>query len=92
MSKTVKSINRYEGLDVYPFKNEVEWHGFDKNMSFGEMVNLAINNDCNLITKNGVGGKWYLKRADYEEAKNKLHDGTIGIRQRYICYLIEYTD
>lgn len=88
----IRSIKLYENTDAFIMKNEVEWLGFDCNTSFGEIINLAMQNNCRLIVKNG-NGKWYLKCAGktYEEVKIKL-DENIGRYPRLKSWLIEYVD
>ena len=72
----IKNIQMFNDCDVYIMKNEVEHLGFDKNKSFGEMVDLAILNKCSVITKNG-SGKWYLKgqEKNYAETLIKMGKG-----------------
>jgi hypothetical protein len=54
-------ITRYLQCDILLHKNDVEWHGFDKTKTEGEMIDLAANYGCPIIIKNGIHGKWYLK-------------------------------
>jgi len=54
-------ITRYIKCDILLHKNDVEWYGFDKTKSEGEMIDLAVKNECPIIIKNGKNGKWYLK-------------------------------
>jgi hypothetical protein len=89
-TQTITSIRRFTDKDPFPFKNKVEWLGFSKENTLGQMIDLAMQNDCNMITKNG-GGKWYVKNEDYNEIirrmnneENKYH------RPRYITYVIQY--
>jgi len=67
-----QSIQQYEDCDVYIGGNNIEWLGYAKETTFGQMVDLALQHDCCIITKNG-GGKWYLKGLNktYKEAKEK---------------------
>lgn len=73
-----KSIQLFEATDLYINGNDVERLGFDKNKTFGEMIDIAIANKCIIIIKNG-SGKWYLKGQgkSYEIAKSKMieHQG-----------------
>jgi hypothetical protein len=86
----VQRITQYIDCDVYIGGNNIEWLGYDKNTTFGEMVNKAIEHKCTIITKNG-GGKWYLKGLDknYAESKEKI-EKNMGKYPRIICWLIEY--
>jgi len=67
MARQVSSITLFTEKDVFPFKNKVEWLGFSKENTLGQMIDLAMQNDCNMITKNG-GGKWYLKAVEFSTA------------------------
>ena len=66
-------MKMYTNTDVYIRGNDVEWYGFDKNTTLGEMIDKAIEHKCTVITKNG-GGKWYLKGLgkDYHFSKEKI--------------------
>ena len=50
-----KSIQCYEDCDIYIGGNNIEWLGYDKDTTFGEMVDKAIEHQCCVITKNGGG-------------------------------------
>lgn len=67
-----KSIQLYEDCDIFIGGNNIEWLGYDKDTTFGEMVDKALEHQCCVITKNG-GGKWYLKGLNKtpEEAREK---------------------
>ena len=54
-------ITRYLNCDILFHKNDVEWYGFSKNMTEEEIIVLAQEKGCHVITKNGRNGKWYLK-------------------------------
>ena len=89
----IKNIQMFNDCDVYIMKNEVEHLGFDKNKSFGEMIDLAILNKCTVITKNG-SGKWYLKgqEKNYAETLVKIKaNAGVGKFPRIKCWLIEYS-
>jgi hypothetical protein len=86
----VISIKLYKECDVYIRQNSVEWLGFDKHKTFGEMVDLAILHKCHIITKNG-GGKWYLKGQDkdYISSMNKIENAA-GKYPRIKCWILEF--
>jgi len=87
---SVISIHKKVGKDVWAFKNQVEWLGFPKERTFGQMVDLAIQHNCNIITKNG-GGKWYLKNEDYSETMARLNDPTTKYdRKNYQCWVLTF--
>lgn len=54
-------IQKFEGTDIgKKSSNCVEPHGFNKNYTFGEMLELAFIHNCSILVKHGRG-KWYLK-------------------------------
>ncbi len=84
-------ITRYLKCDILLHKNDVVWYGFEKTKTEGEMIDLAIQNVCPIIIKNGINGKWYLKgkgkTIDY--LKNNI-DVNIGkSRDGVFCLLLE---
>jgi hypothetical protein len=85
-----KSIILYNDCEAYIRENNIELYGYDKNTTFGEMIDKAIENKCIIITKNG-NGKWYLKGLgkDYTVSKEKL-EKTVGKYPRKKCWLIEF--
>ena len=85
----VTSVKMYENCDVYIMQNNIEQFGFDKNKTFGEMLDLAVLNKCNIITKNGRG-KWYLKgqNKDFNDSLMKAEENA-GKFQRIKCWLIQ---
>ena len=85
----LKSIQLYEDCDVYIRGNDVEWYGYDKDLTLGEMINKAIENKCHIITKNG-NGKWYLKGLgkDYNISKEKI-EKNVGKYPRLKVWLLE---
>lgn len=89
MFKVVASIKLFRDKDPHPFKNQVEWYGYPSTHTFGQMLDLAIANNCNIITKNG-GGKWYLKTENYEDTIVKMNDPDKYNRPRHIYYLIQF--
>jgi hypothetical protein len=91
MPRIISSIKLFREKDPYPFKNKVEWYGFAAETTLGQIIDIAIQNNCNIITKNG-GGKWYLKNENYSDALSVLNDNEKARRARFICYLIKYED
>lgn len=85
-----KSITFYDDCDVYFGENDIECYGYDKNITFGEIVDKAIEHKCNVIIKNGKG-KWYLKGLDkdYNISKEKI-EKNVGNYPRRKCWLIEF--
>jgi hypothetical protein len=85
-----KSVLFYDNTDVYINNNDIEIYGYDKNTTFGEMIDKALENKCIIITKNGKG-KWYLKGLDkdYVITKEKL-EKNVGKTLRSKCWLIEF--
>ena len=69
----------------------IEYYGYDKNKTFGEIVDLAIVNNCNIIIKNGYNGKWYLKGKNKEInfLQIKINENIGNSRDGVVCYLIE---
>lgn len=55
-----KSITYHNHCDVFRGSNNIQPLGFDKTLSIGEMINLALVHQCPIIVKDGKG-KWYLK-------------------------------
>jgi hypothetical protein len=85
-----KSITRFNECDVYICGNDVEWYGFDKNSSLGEMIDKAIENKCTVITKNG-NGKWYLKGIGKEHADTmEKVEKNVGKYPRLTVWVLEY--
>ncbi len=90
METVLKSMKMYEDCDVYIRGNDIEWLGFNKEMTLGEMIDKAIQTKCNIITKNG-NGKWYLKGLDkdYHISKEKI-ENNVGKYPRLKCWLLEF--
>jgi hypothetical protein len=89
MSKIVKSIKLFENKCVGQRDNEIEPKGFPASKSFTDILQIAIDNDCNVIVRCGQG-KWYLKKKDYKYTKMKLMDSESHNREYHITYLIKY--
>jgi hypothetical protein len=86
-------ITKYNNCDILIGwnYNNIEINGYTKEKTLGEMIDLALLNECPIIIKNGYNGKWYLKgkNKDIDFLKNKINEN-IGIhRDGIICYLIE---
>jgi hypothetical protein len=87
-----QSIILYTGSDAYKSKNDVQNLGYDKNTTFGEMIDLAIEHKCCLLVKHGKG-KWYLKGKgkEYNIVKNKLETNTGNPHYRTVkSWLIKF--
>jgi hypothetical protein len=88
---TFNRITRYSKCDILLNQNDVEWYGFDKTKTEGEMINLAVKNECPIITKNGINGKWYLKGKGKltEYLKSKIDENIGKSRDGVFCLLLE---
>jgi hypothetical protein len=86
-----RQITRHIKCDILVNKNEVEQYGFDKNKTEGEMIDLAVKNDCHIIIKNGEKGKWYLKGKGktIEFLKKKINEKKGKARDGVFCLLLE---
>ena len=84
-------ITRFSKCDILLHKNNVERYGFEKTKSEGEMIDLAIKNDCPIIIKNGINGKWYLKGKGkpIEYLKSKIDEKLGKSRDGVFCLLLE---
>lgn len=82
-------IQCYEDCDIFIGGNNIEWLGYAKETTFGQMIDLAMEHKCCVLTKNG-GGKWYLKglHKTYEEAKEKAEQN-VGNYPRIKVWLIQ---
>jgi hypothetical protein len=89
MSKIVKSIKLFENKCVGSKDNKVEPKGFPASKSFTDILQIAIDNHCNVIVRCGQG-KWYLKQKDYKVTKMKIISGEWYNRENHITYLIKY--
>lgn len=86
-----RQITKYEKCDILKHQNDVSIHGFHKDTSLGEMINLALINNCKIIVKNGKNGKYYLKGKDKDVSflRSKIEE-CIGLsRDGVCCYFIE---
>lgn len=84
-------ITRYLKCDILLHKNDVEQYGFDKTKTEGEMIDLAVKNECPIIIKNGINGKWYLKGKGLtvEYLKSKINEKIGESRDGVYCLLLE---
>ena len=82
-------ITKYQKCDI--LSPDIEKNGFDKTKTLGEMIDLAINNNCKIIIKGGNNGKWYLKGKDkdIDYLKLKINENNGKSRDGVNCYLIE---
>ncbi len=87
----MNKITKFENCDILIGNNNVERLGFDKIKTLGEMIDLAINNNCPIIIKGGVNAKWYLKGQgkDIDYLKNKINENIGQHCNGVCCYLIE---
>jgi len=83
-------VERFTEKDVWG-DNLVESHGFPGTFTYGQMHDLAIANNCNLIIKSGEKGKWYLKNKPFERTQEGLRADKYG-RAKHVTYLIEYEE
>jgi hypothetical protein len=88
MAPLFKSIEVFSEKDVWG-DNLVEDHGFPATFTFGQLLDLAITNNCNLIIKSGERGKWYLKNQPFQRTQEGLRGDKYG-RAAHTVYLIEY--
>jgi hypothetical protein len=86
-------ITKYNNCDILIRwnYNEIQDKGFDKNKTLGEMINLALENNCKIIIKSGYRGKWYLKGKDksVDFLQSKIIENLGKSRDGVCCYLIE---
>uniref|UniRef100_A0A6C0JJ30 Uncharacterized protein n=1 Tax=viral metagenome TaxID=1070528 RepID=A0A6C0JJ30_9ZZZZ len=89
-SRIFINVERFTEKDVWG-DNLVESHGFPGTFTYGQMHDLAIANNCNLIIKSGEKGKWYLKNKPFERTREGLRADKYG-RAKHVTYLIEYEE
>jgi len=90
MPRVLRSIQLYEDKCVGQ-RDHVIVHKISEK-TFGEILDLAITNDCNIIIKSGENGSWYVKSKDYIKTKAELDDPEQHYRKAHDCYLIEYKE
>jgi hypothetical protein len=88
---SVNKIQVFENCEILIRQNDVEWYGFDKNKTIGEMIDLAIKNGCPIIQKAGPNAKWYLKGKgkSIQHIKAKINEKRGKARDGVYCVLIE---
>ena len=86
------NISFHEKCDILKNQNDIEYYGFDKNKTEGEMIDLAVKNQCPIIIKSGRNGKWYLKGKGktIEYLKSKINEKKGKSRDGVFCLLLEY--
>jgi hypothetical protein len=84
-------ITKYTNCDILIGSNNIENNGYNKEKTLGEMIDLALLNECPIIIKNGYNGKWYLKgkNKDINFLQNKINENINQHRDGVVCYLIE---
>ena len=84
-------ITRYKNCDILIGQNDIEYYGFDKTKTEGEMIDLAIIHNCPIIIKNGLNGKWYLKgkTKSIDILKNKIEQNIDKFRDGVFTLLLE---
>jgi hypothetical protein len=84
-------ITRFLNCDILKRQDDVEFYGFDKTKTEGEMINLAVEYGCPIIIKNGKNGKWYLKGQGktIEFLQNKINEEIGQSRDGVFCLLLE---
>ena len=85
------AITRYDNCDILIHQADIERLGFDKTKTEEEMVQLAIEHGCKVITRNGNKGKWYLKGKGrtIDSLKEKLDKNMGKYRDGVYCLLLE---
>jgi hypothetical protein len=46
-------ITRYDKCDILLHQNDIEYIGYNKNNTEGNMIDIAVINNCPIIIKNG---------------------------------------
>jgi hypothetical protein len=87
----LKSVNLYEKCDPFYGTNNVEFYGYHRDTTLGEMVDKAIAYNCNIIQKNGKKGKWYLKGQgkEYDVSKEEI-EKKVGNNKYKMVWLIKF--
>jgi hypothetical protein len=85
------SITRFSNCDILISKNDIEFYGFPKTKTEGEMIDLAVKHGCPIIVKNGKKGKWYLKGQGKQiaELKSKINENLGKSRDGVFCLLLQ---
>ena len=84
-------ITRYNNCDILIGCNDVSRLGFDKTKTEGEMIDLAVINDCSIIIKSGKNGKWFLKGKgkSKEYLQNKIQKNINKYSDDVFCLFLE---
>jgi hypothetical protein len=84
-------ITRYDKCDILLHQNDIEYRGYDKNNTEGNMIDIAVINNCPIIIKNGKKGKWYLKGygKSIEYLKSEINKQVGKSRDGVFCLLLE---
>lgn len=89
----LRSLTTFSKCDFNIGKNDVEQLGYDKNLTIGHMIDVALEHSCRVIIKNGITGKYYLK------CQNMSYNDTIALAQRnegnargdgVVCHVLKF--
>ena len=93
MSK-LSSLVTFNKCDFNIGNNNVEQLGYDKDFTIGHMIDLALENSCRVIIKNGFTGKYYLKckNMSYSDATAlaQRHEG-LTRRDGVTCFVLKFS-
>ena len=86
---SMASVTEYTDCDFWIHRNDIQRLGFDKTLSYGEMIDLALKHRCPIIVKNGKG-KWYLKgNGRTKDEIQRQIEKHLGKRRRRILYFVD---
>ena len=89
----LRSLTTFAKCDFNIGKNDIEQLGYDKNLTIGHMIDIALEHSCRVIIKNGITGKYYLK------CKDMVYDDAIALAERnqgkargdgVICHVLKF--
>lgn len=85
-------ITIYPNTDVWK-TNNVEPKGFPATYTYDEMQAKALENNCPILVKGGVNGKWYLKGQgkSMDVIRQEIRHKHGKARKGVTLYLIENT-